>query len=773
MSAGETTHTPMSSVRTNILKSSARAADALRKNGPIGLACAMLFFLLCLAGVFAAKAAADRTRAVKQGEVMARLAAIDVVASLEGPASAESMESAYNALDLDGPVVIAAATDYGRLIAAAGDAPLVETLTASLTALNLKERGEADLRARGRRLIVAWEEARFGDRIIVAAPAAELGGGAMTAGYGLIFISISLVMSGMLMGVFRMGKAIISLEAQSDENLEAERALASASGGAWRYDPDSRLLHVAPSIFKTLGQPPSPYGLTVSELTALVHPKDIRTALTLAHGRPAGKINTRFRLKRGDGAWAWFKARGADEGARKDGAPGRRGVLTPAAAPTPLRAAEHAHTAAGEADNALRTAIESASDAFVLWDAGSNLVAWNSRFCEFFKLPPDAVRHGASAEAVASEAGPGREAVLEHAAPRPRGGPQGGATPKNGYEAELEDGRWIHVNRRETADGGVVVLATDVTELKHTERARERHEAELKRTVADLERSRAQLRDALGKYGQEKNKAEQANRSKSEFLANMSHELRTPLNAINGFSEIMESELYGPLGDERYKTYVADILKSGRGLLSLIEDILDMSRIEAGKMELTLAKVDLDRALTEALRAAENDAAKRNITITPPSANAPDIWGDARAARQVIENILSNAVKFSDDGGDVRVALDADMDCVSIIISDNGPGIAPQHIDKLGAPFELMEDHFAKQHTGSGLGLALAASLMEMQNGLIAIDTAPGQGASVCIAFPRRATSFVKTPETMPATAHMLTQRKPKSGDDAALRAVS
>jgi two-component system cell cycle sensor histidine kinase PleC len=324
-------------------------------------------------------------------------------------------------------------------------------------------------------------------------------------------------------------------------------------------------------------------------------------------------------------------------------------------------------------------------------------------------------------------------------------------------EVGLPSDRWVHISRRRTSEGGLVCLASNVTDLKRRARAQKKKERELKTTVADLEASRSTLSETMQKYELEKHRAEEASRSKSEFLANMSHELRTPLNAINGFSEIMQSELYGPIGDEKYKEYVSDILASGRHLLELIDDILDMSKIESGRIELDTKRVELEKVLQESVRLVAKRAGDAGVKLTASVGHAPAIWADARAAKQVTLNLLSNAIKFTPPGGEVTITAEADLDGVTVIVADSGSGIDRKHLKRLGAPFALVEDHFSKSRRGSGLGLALSRSLMELMGGILAIASQPGRGTVACATFPRRKDAKVRLPQFVRNEAHVLT----------------
>ena len=245
-------------------------------------------------------------------------------------------------------------------------------------------------------------------------------------------------------------------------------------------------------------------------------------------------------------------------------------------------------------------------------------------------------------------------------------------------------------------------------------------------------------KETVARLKQAKTEAELANRSKSEFLANMSHELRTPLNAIIGFSELMQNEAFGPLGDAQYKAYATDIHDSGTHLLSLICDILDLSKIEAGKLELSEEEVDVARAVETCRRIVEvraQDAGLLLETRLPP--DLPRLRVDERAFKQIILNLLSNAVKFTPSGG--RVAVDAHIDETGrfvITVSDTGIGMAIADIPKALTPFGQVENLLTREHQGTGLGLPLVNSLVVEQNGTLDIDSEPNRGTTVTIVFP-------------------------------------
>jgi two-component system cell cycle sensor histidine kinase PleC len=238
------------------------------------------------------------------------------------------------------------------------------------------------------------------------------------------------------------------------------------------------------------------------------------------------------------------------------------------------------------------------------------------------------------------------------------------------------------------------------------------------------------------KYAEEKTRAEEANQAKSKFLANMSHELRTPLNAIIGFSEIMESGMFGPLGAAKYNEYCSDIRGSGQYLLDVINDILDMSKIEAGRMRLEFEDVELDTLLSDAMRVVSGRAQDKQLKVVSRIAPELHLRADRRAIKQVALNLLSNAVKFTPAGGRITVRGRASDDFIVLGIADSGIGIAKDALARLGRPFEQVESQHTKSHQGSGLGLAIAKSLVELHGGRMRIRSALGRGTLVVVRLP-------------------------------------
>jgi len=311
------------------------------------------------------------------------------------------------------------------------------------------------------------------------------------------------------------------------------------------------------------------------------------------------------------------------------------------------------------------------------------------------------------------------------------------------FEAELDDGRWFHISERRTKDGGYVSVGTDITPLKRHEEKLIDSERRLIATISDLRASQQalesqaqQLADLAEKYAEEKTRAEEANQAKSSFLANMSHELRTPLNAIIGFSEIMESGMFGPLGADRYGEYCRDIRDSGRYLLDVINDILDMSKIEAGRLRLDPEDLELDKMLADAMRVVSGRAEEKRLTLDAEIDGGIRFRADRRAFKQIVLNLLTNAVKFTPEHGRVTVRGRVSAGSVMVAIEDTGIGIPKMALKKLGRPFEQVESQLTKSHQGSGLGLAIARSLTELHQGTLRIRSTPGVGTIVLLRLP-------------------------------------
>jgi PAS domain S-box-containing protein len=235
-----------------------------------------------------------------------------------------------------------------------------------------------------------------------------------------------------------------------------------------------------------------------------------------------------------------------------------------------------------------------------------------------------------------------------------------------------------------------------------------------------------------------KEAAELANRAKSEFLANMSHELRTPLNAVIGFSEILQSEAFGPLGHENYKDYSNDIHAAGKHLLDVINDVLDVAKIEAGQLNLSERGMDLNATVASCIRMLSVRAFNAGVSLTPEiQPDLPGFLGDETRIKQIIVNITSNAIKFTDDGGSVTIAAEVAKDGGIILrITDTGIGIAKKDISRVLDRFGQVQTTYARNNEGTGLGLTLVQMLVEIHGGKFTLESELGEGTVCSIHFP-------------------------------------
>jgi PAS domain S-box-containing protein len=234
-----------------------------------------------------------------------------------------------------------------------------------------------------------------------------------------------------------------------------------------------------------------------------------------------------------------------------------------------------------------------------------------------------------------------------------------------------------------------------------------------------------------------KEAAEFANRSKSEFFANMSHELRTPLNAILGFSEVISDELFGPLGNRRYAEYARDIYRSGSHLLDLVNDILDIAKLEAGKVELHESTIALPDVIGQCLTLLRDRAQTGGVALDLDlPENLPALIADERTLKQILLNLLTNAVKFTCDGGRVTVSAALAADGLSLSVSDTGIGMSDEDIAVALSAFGQVHSRVTRRHQGTGLGLPISRSLAQLHGGDLAIESSPGAGTTVTVRFP-------------------------------------
>jgi len=331
-------------------------------------------------------------------------------------------------------------------------------------------------------------------------------------------------------------------------------------------------------------------------------------------------------------------------------------------------------------------AVEGLNEGIALVGADRRLILRNGQFAAFFPAHARDLAAGAMLP-------PGVEAALA--------GPTG--------EMRISDGRWLRLSKSERSDGGFLLIASNITPLKEREAA---------------------LQAA-------KEQAEAANRAKTEFLTNMSHELRTPLTAIIGFSEIIANESFGPVGQPRYREFADDILHSGRHLLEVINDMLDIAKLQSGMTELRLQRVPSRSIVDAAVRIVRKRAEQAGVGLEvalPP--DMPMIDADHLRMRQVLLNLLSNAIKFTPSGGTVSVIAEWRDAALAITVRDTGIGMAEEDIPRALQPFVQVDHSLARRHGGTGLGLPLAKLFVDLHRGQFTVHSALGKGTSVRIVLP-------------------------------------
>jgi len=503
-------------------------------------------------------------------------------------------------------------------------------------------------------------------------------------------------------------------DAQRAEN-NFRLAADGAKAGVMEWRPDLDQVQLSEQAARLLGSAKD--TITLEDLIGLIAVDDrFNVEEEFRRARHSGMLDARFRVARG-ASLGWIEARGA-------GVEDSTGPMRLFCTIIDATSRHEAEARVSRMERQLRAAIESYSGPFALWDTRRRLVLWNQSFASSFDLGPELLRPRASYEAIAAAAA-ARIRRDKHDANDP-----------DVRVIELATGDWLQIVERRTNDGGLVTVGHDITALKRKEEELAKNERRLKEAVARMESQEYKIKALAREAHEERQKAEDASRAKSAFLANMSHELRTPLNAVIGFSEIMANQLFGPIGNDQYKQYSSDIFDSGNHLLDLINDILDMAKIEAGKLTLAPRPLDPAVVIDQAVRLTKRRADEKGLSVVVDAEELPEIEADHRAVKQMLLNLLSNAVKFTDEGA-IMVRARANATGLSLAVADTGCGIPPEHLPRLAQPFQQVEQELARNHSGTGLGLALTKSLAEMHGGKLSIQSEVGKGTIVTITLPR------------------------------------
>lgn len=536
--------------------------------------------------------------------------------------------------------------------------------------------------------------------------------------FSLLFAGTAWLVWTLLRNMTKQIETIKKKKAEDEVAQQRYRAAIDGSrGGIWEIDLGSNQAYISRSLAGLLGLQRKEQTLSMPQFLGLFSANQ-REKL-LANVRRA-HVNGQFDID--------INAAQVPISLSCQGRPSVRGsdqakvVIGVALDVTEMRGAQSRLQAA---EVRLFDALRSMNDSFVIWDQLDRLVLWNNKFEDFFGFQPGNLQQGLDYATIEYHANTAIENIMQ-------------LSDGTGAEIQLKDGRWIRYLETQTADGGRVSIGTEVTAIRTREYQLQSNQDALQKTISVLKQSQVRIFELAENYEQEKIRAEEANQSKSEFLANMSHELRTPLNAINGFSDIMKKELFGPLGDPRYAEYVNDILFSGQHLLSLINDILDMSKIEAGKMSLNVEPMQMNDMIAQVIRIVRGRADESRLKLVYAEDNAPEIEADPRAVKQILLNLATNAIKFTPEGGVVTIAVEPKSAGLIVRVSDTGIGISEENIQRLAQPFEQIDSQHSRQHEGTGLGLALSKSLVELHGGNFTIESVVGQGTTVIFTLPNR-----------------------------------
>ncbi|MFN4088765.1 MAG: PAS domain-containing sensor histidine kinase [Alphaproteobacteria bacterium] len=521
--------------------------------------------------------------------------------------------------------------------------------------------------------------------------------------------------------VVRMLCAIRDVTARKDVETalrESEErfalAVEGAAEGLWDWDLRRRTVYRSEHLRGILGVGPDEdiqrWGWWVDQ----IHPDDLdgyRAALRRHRHGAGGLFAWEYRVRHRDGTWRWLLDRAVS---RRDSAGRVVRFVGSVSDITDRKNMEielkAAHAAVEEKNLQIQVALDNISQGLTMFDARGRLVLYNRRYADLYRLG-DALRVGATRRdlleasiAAGNYSAEEAETIVERTL-------AAAAAPRMGHIIQrLVDGTAVEAAAVHLPNGGSVATFTDIT-------AREQREAELRAA-----------RDA----------AEAANRAKSAFLANMSHELRTPLNAVIGFSDVMRSEMFGPLGNAHYRDYASDIRNSGEMLLELINDILDLSKIEAGKAQVADDVLDVAEVVAGVVGLCRELPDASSVALRwRVAARMPLFRGDGRYLRQILTNLVSNAVKFTPAGGRVTVCAGCDVDGgIVLTVGDTGIGIPEELHQRVFEPFYQVQSDLARQYQGTGLGLSLVKGLTELHGGKVDVRSRRHGGTVFGIRLP-------------------------------------
>ncbi|MFQ3360979.1 MAG: PAS domain-containing sensor histidine kinase [Alphaproteobacteria bacterium] len=438
-------------------------------------------------------------------------------------------------------------------------------------------------------------------------------------------------------------------------------------------------------------------------------------------------IDIEFQLKHNNGQFIWFHLKAKLAKNKNSSYKQLVGIITD------INDQKNSKDKTLNSNMRIRDAIESIPESFVLWDYNNKLVMCNSKYKQFYCLAPNLALPGTDRSDV--------EKFSIKPVIKTKINEDDNHQNSINYEVKLKDSRWLNISEKKTNDGGSVSIGKDITNLKKNESKLIKSENDLIDTIHKLESSKRkqehltkQLIELAEKNQDLKERAEESNKLKSDFMLNISHELRTPLNAIIGFSELMKSNRVNNIN--KYKEYAFDIHQSGQDLLHTIESILEISNLENNEVSIEKSNQKIKPIIDGVLGLFRDDIKNKNITIYNNFNSDADIYCNKIAMKQIISNIISNAIKFNKNSGNIKIESEDNHNSLDIIIKDTGNGIPQSSINYLYEPFGNINNPITKNKEGIGLGLPISKSLIDIHNGAIDIKSKRGEGTTVTISLP-------------------------------------
>jgi len=524
----------------------------------------------------------------------------------------------------------------------------------------------------------------------------------------------------------RIGAEYGRLRAQRRLQANQQRYdLAVSQAGVWDWDLANDTVYFSPRFNEMLGFERSKFDqLARSFLMHLVHPDDrneYQEVLQEHFKAPETSYDAELRLLTQNAGYRWFHARGQSL-TDMDGVPVRfAGILTD------IQDRKRAEEQLWESQRRLSEAHRMAGVGSWVAYPDADAMEWHESAATLFAdLDGREITIDEFLGRIHNDDRMSVQIAMDHCLRR-------GMAFDLVHRFQTPDGgiRWLHQHAEPDLDASGRVVSVKGSTVD----------------VSKLKRAEEGLRRA-------KEEAEYANRAKSEFLANMSHELRTPLNAVIGFGSLLSQQVYGTHSDDRYREYAEDICASGQHLLDLINDILDVARIEAGSMDLEEYELDLAGINATCLKLVGGRATKANLTInTHVEPEDLRLYGDGRRIKQIVINLLSNSVKFTPAGGSILVRWRLDGERTVLDVVDTGVGIDEKVLPRLFEPFSRGEDSLTREHEGTGLGLSLVRKLTLLHEGEVSVKSKPGAGTTVSVTFPARRTILPNAALASAATA--------------------